>query len=163
MSMAASFPLSQLRTSTSAGQVWLRSGVRLQPDSIVSKMAELNKNVTRMIVASCFTGQGGGDLLTNHLYFVLKLTMTFFHTANQTVDSLHNDHSPVCATFHNCIDLKTPVVGKQLMVCVHVTSSAKGRGMQSLLEKPIPINCRWTSYLATTIRSAPAVSSHNAI
>ena len=28
------------------------------------------------------------------------------------------------------------MVGKQLMVCVHVTSSAKGHGMQSLLEKP---------------------------
>ena len=57
-----------------------------------------------------------GRRLTNHQYFVLKLTMIFFHTANQTLDSLHNDHSAVCTTFHNCIDLKTIVVGKQLMI-----------------------------------------------
>ena len=36
MSKSACFPLSQLRTSTSAGQVWLRSGVRLLPDSTLS-------------------------------------------------------------------------------------------------------------------------------
>ena len=52
---------------TSAGQVWLRSGktaARLYPHSKVGMMAELNKHVTQMIVASvdtCFTGQGGGD------------------------------------------------------------------------------------------------------
>ena len=76
--------------------------------------------------------------------------MIFFHTANQTLDSLHmhNDHSAVCTTFHNCIDLKTPVFGKQLMICVHVTSSAKGRVMQSLLEKP------------TSIRSAYLYHTH---
>ena len=42
-------------------------------------MAELKKHVTQMIVASddpCFTGQG--RRLTNHLYFVLKLTKIFF-------------------------------------------------------------------------------------
>ena len=50
--------------------------------------------------------------------------------------------------FHNCIDLKTTVVGKQLMVCVHVTSSGKDRGMQSLLEKP------------TSIRSAYLYHTH---
>ena len=64
MSKAACFPLSQLRTSTSAGQVWLRSGVRQLLDSKVGMMAELNKHVTQMIVVSddtCFTGQGEGD------------------------------------------------------------------------------------------------------
>ena len=63
-------------------------------------MAELNKHVTQMIVASedtCFTGQGRGD------YNYPPVLCTEAHndyTANQTVDSLHNDHS---ATFHNCI------------------------------------------------------------
>ena len=54
----------------------------------------------------------------------------------------------VRTTFHNCIDFKTTVVGKQLMVCVHVTSSAKGHSMQSLLEKP------------TSIRSAYLYHTH---
>ena len=36
MSRAACFPLSQLRTCTSAGQVWLRSGVRPLPDSTLT-------------------------------------------------------------------------------------------------------------------------------
>ncbi|KAL5515803.1 hypothetical protein EMCRGX_G001023 [Ephydatia muelleri] len=36
MSKAACFPLSQLRTSTSAGQVWLRSGARPLPDSTLT-------------------------------------------------------------------------------------------------------------------------------
>ena len=88
-------------------------------------MAELNRHVTQMIVASDdtrFTRQGGGDYLTTCTLY-LKLTMIFFHTANQTVDSLHNDHS---ATFHNCIDLKTPVVGK-MCTCNHsfITSTYK--------------------------------------
>ena len=74
--------------------------------------------------------------------------MIFFHTANQALDSLHNDYSAVCTTFHNCIDLKTTVVGKQLMIYVHVTSSAKGHSMQSLLEKP------------TSIRSAYLYHTH---
>ena len=64
MSKAACFPLSQLRTSTSTSQVWLRSGVRPLPDSKLTprQIAELNKHVTQMIVASdgtFFTGQGG--------------------------------------------------------------------------------------------------------
>ena len=74
--------------------------------------------------------------------------MIFIHTAYQTLDSLHNDHRAVCNIFHNCIYLKTTVVGKQLMVCVHVTGSAKGRRMQSLLEKP------------TSIRSAYLYHTH---
>ena len=54
------------------------------------------------------------------------------------------------ATFHNCIDLKTVVVGKQLMICVHVTNSAKGHSMQSRLEKATSIRstthtCTWLS------------------
>ena len=67
MSKAACFPLS-LRASTSAGRVWVSSGVRPLPDSTLTprwgKMAELNKHITQMIVASddtCFKGQGGGD------------------------------------------------------------------------------------------------------
>ena len=50
------------------------------------------------------TGQkgGGGGRLTNHQYFVLKVTMIFFHTANQTLDSLHNGHSAVCTTYDMC-------------------------------------------------------------
>ena len=54
----------------------------------------------------------------------------------------------VCTTFHHFIDLKTTAVGKQLMVCVHVTSSAKGHSMPSLLEKP------------TSIRSAYLYHTH---
>ena len=38
MSKAACFPLSQLRTCTSTGQVWLRSGVRPLPDSTLTPM-----------------------------------------------------------------------------------------------------------------------------
>ena len=40
------------------------------------------------------------------------------------------------------------MVGKQLMICVHVTSSAKGHSMQPLLEKP------------TSIRSACLYHTH---
>ena len=62
MSKEACFPLSQLRTSTSTGQVWLKSGVRSLPDSTLTpRWAELNKHVTQNIVAcndTCFTGQG---------------------------------------------------------------------------------------------------------
>ena len=85
-------------------------------------MEELNKHVTQMIVMifdTCFTGQGGGDLTTCNC--TQAHNDFFFHTANQTVDSLHNDHS---ATLHNCINLKTPSGWKALMVCVHVTGSA---------------------------------------
>ena len=98
-------------------------------------MAELNKDDFRHLFY-----RARGRRLTNHQYFVLKLTMT--------LDSLHNDHSVVCTTFHHFIDLKTTVVGKQLMICVHVTSSAKGHSMQSLLEKP------------TSIRSAYLYHTH---
>ena len=69
------------------------------------------------------------------------MTTTFSH-CQSNIDSLHNDHSAICTTFHNCIDLKTPGVNwnrKQLMIFVHVTSSAKGHSMQSLLEKPTSI------------------------
>ena len=93
----------------------------------------------------------------------------FFHTANQTVDSPHNDHSAVCTTFHNCIDLKTSV---QLMVCVHVTSSVNGRGMQSLLETATNIRCAYLyhthmhmalcmytcSCMPTTLSPSPSLS-----
>ena len=91
MSKAACFSLSQLTISTSAGRLWLRSGVRSLPDSTLTpRWKNSTYTLTQMIVASedtCFTGQGGGGRrLTNHLYFVLKLTMIlFFHTANQTL------------------------------------------------------------------------------
>ncbi|KAL5469178.1 hypothetical protein EMCRGX_G030392 [Ephydatia muelleri] len=61
MSKAACFPLSQLRKSASAGWVWLKSAARLYPYSKVGTMAEFNKHIKQMIVASddtCFTGQG---------------------------------------------------------------------------------------------------------
>ena len=104
-------------------------------------MAELNKNIAPMLVASedaCFTGQGGGDSLTTCTLYSSSQLLFFSHCQSNSIDSLHNDHR---ATFHNCIDLKNPVVGMQLMVYVHVTSSAKGRGMQSLLEKPTSKIC----------------------
>ena len=49
MSRAACFPLSQLRTSTSAGRVWLRSGVRPLPDSTLTPRWARRKNSTRTI------------------------------------------------------------------------------------------------------------------
>lgn len=59
MSKAAYFLLSQLRTCTSAGRVWLRLGVRplpkIYPHSKVGTMAELNKHVTQMVVVSDIT------------------------------------------------------------------------------------------------------------
>ena len=115
-------------------------------------------------------------LLINPL---VKLTMIIFHTANQTPDSLHNDHSAVCTTFHHCIDLKTTVVGKQLMICVHATSSAKGHSIKSLLEKPTSIRsaylynahthahgsiCMYTcSCMPATLSPSPSPSSHTLI
>ena len=66
MSKAACFPLSQLRTSTSAGRVWLRSGVKPMPDSNPLQGGHVgrtqNKHVTQIVVSevSCFTGRGGG-------------------------------------------------------------------------------------------------------
>ena len=79
--------------------------------------------------------QDKGRRLTNQLYFVLKLTMIFFTLPNTT------DHSAVCTTFHNCVNLIPHWL-------VHVTSSAKGHSMQSLLEKP------------TSIRSAYLYHTH---
>eukprot|EP00731_Ephydatia_muelleri_P018972 Em0011g1012a len=50
MSKAACFPLSQLRTSTSAGRVWFRSGVRPLPDSTLtpSLVSDLSSLVQAM-------------------------------------------------------------------------------------------------------------------
>ena len=67
MSKAACFPLSQLRTSTSAGQVWLRSGVRLLPDSTSLQGGHDGRTQQTCYTddcgsdVTCFTGQGGGD------------------------------------------------------------------------------------------------------
>ena len=62
-SRAACFPLSQLRTSTSAGRVRLKSRIgcnanaRLYSHSKVGMMAKLNNHVTQMVVA-------GNDITT---------------------------------------------------------------------------------------------------
>ena len=52
MSRAACFPLSQLRTSTSAGRVQLKSGVMplLYSHSKMGTMAKLNNHVMQMVV-----------------------------------------------------------------------------------------------------------------
>ena len=49
MSKAACFPLSQSRTSTSTGQVWLRSGVRPLPDSTLTQRWARWQNSTNML------------------------------------------------------------------------------------------------------------------
>ena len=54
MSRAACFPLSQLRTSTSAGRVRLKSGVMPLPlysHSKMGTMVKLNNHVMQMVVA----------------------------------------------------------------------------------------------------------------
>ena len=73
-----------------------------------------------------------GRRLTNHQYFVLKLTIS---NTRQTACIM----TTVLYVPHFVIDLKTTVVGKQMMICIHVTSSAKGHSTQSLLEKPTSI------------------------
>ena len=49
MSKAAGFHLSQLRTSTSTGWVWRRSGVRQLPDSTLTPRWARWKNSTNML------------------------------------------------------------------------------------------------------------------
>ncbi|KAL5489088.1 hypothetical protein EMCRGX_G018139 [Ephydatia muelleri] len=65
MAKAACFPLSQLRTSTSTGQVWLKSGVRPLPDSTLTPHGHDGRTqqtcYTDVCDDTCFTGQGGGD------------------------------------------------------------------------------------------------------
>ena len=102
--------------------------------TLTPRWARWQNSTNTMIMASDVTSIRGK--LTNHLCFVAHNDF-FFHTANQTLDSLHIDHSAVLA-FHNCINLKTPVVGKQLMVCGHVTSSAKGYGACKLRSAYLP-------------------------
>ena len=90
---------------TSAGQVWHRSGVRQLPDTTLTPRWARWQNSTNTLhrwvwqVMTPFL-LDRGRRLTNNLYFVRKLTMIIFHTANQTVDYLHHDYS---ATFHNCV------------------------------------------------------------
>ena len=104
MSKAACFPLSQLRTSTSAGQVWLRSGVDHCPTLPSLQGGHDGRTQQTRYTDDCrhLFYRTSGRRLSNHQYFVLKPTMILFHTANQTLDSLHNDHSSACTTFNNC-------------------------------------------------------------
>ena len=66
---------------TSAGQVWLRSGVRPLPDTLTSLQGGHDGRTQQ----KCFTDEcrhlfywTRGRRLTNHQYFVLKLTMIIF-------------------------------------------------------------------------------------
>ncbi|KAL5486546.1 hypothetical protein EMCRGX_G019043 [Ephydatia muelleri] len=62
MSKAACFPLSQLRTSTSAGRVWFRSGVRPLPDSTLtpSLVSDLSSLVQAMRAMRVVVAAGSG-------------------------------------------------------------------------------------------------------
>ena len=66
--------------------------------------AELKKHFTQLIVTPVLQDKWE-EINEPPVLCTQAYNDFFFHTANQILDSLHNDHSAVCTTFHNCIDL----------------------------------------------------------
>ena len=108
-------------------------------------MAELNKHVTQMIVVTPVLQDNGEEIILPSILCTQAHNDFFFHTANQTPDSLHNDHSADVPHFIIALILK-PQCGWTATdgMCTCNQLSKGYHGMQSLLKKSTDLHISTT-------------------
>ena len=91
-----------------------------------------------------------------------------FHLRNQHVpcthqsDRMHGKSTPPLSYVPSVHKVKTDV---QKHVCIYISKNGDISAMkeqQSIFVFAVYLSCRWSSYRATTVRSASLVSLHNA-